>query len=98
MGRLRDFGRDAAIYFGLVESPEPDSGDDEPWWHAALAVGALFPMGFVLREALGFDDDFVGFLAMVAIAAVLASALGLGLRLVRRLRRKPESPGAGRRR
>jgi hypothetical protein len=31
---------------------------------------------------------FVGFLAMLAIAAILASALGLGLRVVRRLRRK----------
>jgi hypothetical protein len=98
MGRLRDFGRDAASYFGLGESPDGahESGDDgEPWWHSALAIGALLPMAFLLREELGFEDDFVGFLAMVVIAAVLASVLGLGIRLFRRLRRKPESPGAG---
>jgi hypothetical protein len=40
-------------------------------------------MAFLLREALGFEDDFAGFLAMLVIAAVLAAVLGLGLRLVR---------------
>jgi hypothetical protein len=86
MGRLRDFGRDGAIYFGLREPPDDSGDDEEPWWHTALAVGALLPMAFLLREALGFDDDLAGFLAMVVIAAVLAAVLGLGLRLVRRWR------------
>jgi hypothetical protein len=84
MGRLREFGRDAATYFGLAESREASREDDEPWWRSALAVGTLLPAAFVLREALGFEDGFVGFLAMVVIAAVLASVLRLGLRLVRR--------------
>lgn len=101
MGRLRDFGRDAGIYFGLREPPDsgPDSrDDDEPLWHSALRIGALLPLAFLLREALGFDDDFVGFLAMLVIVAVLASVVGLGWRLVRRRRRKHESPGVSRRR
>jgi hypothetical protein len=93
MGGLRDFGRDAAIYFGFADSP--DGRGDEPWWHSLLAVGACIPLAYLAREALGFDDDFAGFLAMLAIAAVLAVFLGLGFRLVRRLRRKPESPDAG---
>jgi hypothetical protein len=89
MGRLRHFGRDAASYFGLAESPgvQESRRDEEPWWHSALAVGALLPMGFLLREALGFGDDVAGFLAMLVIAAGLASVLGLALRLARRWRR-----------
>jgi hypothetical protein len=101
MGRLRDFGRDVANYFGLGERPDAaiESSDDEgPWWHSALAVGALLPLAFLLRETLGFEDDFEGFLAMLVIAAVLASALGLGARLVRRRRAETESPGASSRR
>jgi hypothetical protein len=94
MGRLRDFGRDVADYFGLGERPDAateSSDDEEPWWHSALAVGALLPLAFLLREALGFEDDFEGFLAMLVIAAVLASALGLGVRLVGRRRGRPEA-------
>jgi hypothetical protein len=101
MGRLRDFGRDAADYFGLGERSDglPESSDDkEPWWHSALRVGALLPLAFLLREALGFEDDFVGFLAMLVIVAVLASVLGLGVRLVRGRRAEPKSPGANGRR
>jgi hypothetical protein len=94
MGRLRDFGRDVAHYFGLGERPDAateSSDDEEPWWHGALAVGALLPLAFLLRETLGFEDDLEGFLAMLVIAAVLASVLGLGARLVRRRRASPDS-------
>jgi hypothetical protein len=91
MDRLREMGRDAAHYFGLAESRKGTGRDEEPWWHGALRVALVLSAALLLRGALGFDDDFTGYLATLGIVAVLAVALGLGERLVRRRFLSPSS-------
>lgn len=42
MSRVRDFGRNAAVYFGLAEpSDDDDRDDDEPWFVHALGFSYL---------------------------------------------------------
>jgi hypothetical protein len=87
MSRLRDFGRDAADYFGIGEGSDrvhDSDEDDEPWVQTAVGIVLILVLAFVLRGVLGFDDDFVGYLVTLGIAAILASALGLILRLAHR--------------
>jgi hypothetical protein len=88
MSRVRDFGRDAAEYFGIGERSDDDDRDDdaEPWFIHGSGIVVVLSLAYVLRRVHGFDDDSLGFLALLAIVVVLACLWGLASREVRRRR------------
>jgi hypothetical protein len=87
MGRLRDFGRDLANYFGFGEGSEragESAPDDEPSLQTALWVLVPAALTFALHGPLGMDDDFAGRLTTVGLVAALAWACRLVLLVARR--------------
>jgi hypothetical protein len=84
MGRLRDFGRDTAYYFGVGEGSDPRRDPEQEggtWLSTAVGIVPVLVAGFVLRRLLGLDDDFAGFVATLGLVVALAAVWGLVLRM-----------------
>jgi hypothetical protein len=89
MGRLRDFRRDAAYYFGIGEgSPRVRDTDtsEETVLGTVVGVGTVLVVAAVLRSVLGFDSDLVGFLLTLGLVVALSALWGLAVLLARRRR------------
>lgn len=89
VSRLRDLGRDVATYFGFAaprsERPAAEApAANQSWLDLTLRFAPVLVAAPVLRRALGFADDALGFLVTVGLIAVLGPAWWLLLRNARR--------------
>jgi hypothetical protein len=96
MSRLKNFGRDAAYYFGIGEGSErtrqSTNEQERPLVSTAVGVAAALVVAFLLRQALGLDEDVAGCGLSLALAFALALVCALALRLGRRERGHPRPP------
>jgi hypothetical protein len=65
VGRLRDFGKDAACYFGVGEGSERSRACREPEENESdlelvLRIAPPLVVTLALRRVLGIDDDLSG--------------------------------------
>jgi len=86
MSRLRELGQDAAHYFGFGEGSEPTRQSEQSrptWTTVALGVLPVLVVALPVGRIIGLGDDFIGFIAQLALVGAVAAVWGWVLLLMR---------------